>query len=146
LEQERSLRALPPLVIGGALVIPKGMIDVARGDAQPAAMKTTEEIERIAIEATMAVESRLGRTPIDMNALHKNNPGFDIKSTDCEKNVWFIEVKGRIEGSDAFSVTRNEMLTGLNKPDRYILSMVEVSHDGNPDVRYLTNPFADVST
>ena len=94
----------------------------------------------------MAVERRLGRTPIDMNTLRKNNPGFDIKSTDDDNNVWFIEVKGRIEGSDVFSVTRNEMLTGLNKPDQYILSMVEVSPDGNPDVRYLTNPFADVST
>lgn len=38
----------------------------------------------------------------------------------------FIEVKGRIEGADTVTVTKNEVLTALNKPDSYILALVQV--------------------
>ena len=65
-----------------------------------------------------------------MNTIRLNNPGFDVRSVDNNGTVWFIEVKGRIEGSDTVTVTRNEMLTGLNKPDHFILALVEVRLDG----------------
>jgi hypothetical protein len=55
--------------------------------------------------------------------------------------MWFIEVKGRIRGSDVVTVTRNEILTALNKPDRFILALVEVGEDESTDVRYLRHPF-----
>ena len=37
----------------------------------------------------------------------------------------FIEVKGRVAGADTITVTKNEILYSLNKPDDFILAMVE---------------------
>jgi hypothetical protein len=56
-------------------------------------------------------------------------------------DLLFIEVKGRIKGSDTFTVTRNEILHGLNQPDRYILALVEVASDGAERLRYVRQPF-----
>ena len=39
----------------------------------------------------------------------------------------FIEVKGRITGAETVTVTKNEILAGLNKPEDYWLAVVEVS-------------------
>ena len=54
----------------------------------------------------------------------------------------FIEVKGRVKDADTVTVTKNEILTAFNKPDQYILAIVEV--DGN-DTRtvYLKKPFRE---
>ena len=38
----------------------------------------------------------------------------------------FIEVKGRVAGATSVTITKNEILTALNKPDDYILALVEV--------------------
>jgi hypothetical protein len=59
----------------------------------------------------------------------------------------FVEVKGRIEGADAFVVTQNELRFAANVPDAYVLALVEVSADGveHDRVRYLVRPYgADV--
>ena len=37
----------------------------------------------------------------------------------------FIEVKGRVAGADTITVTKNEILYSLNKPDDFILAIVE---------------------
>jgi hypothetical protein len=50
-------------------------------------------------------------------------------------------VKGRIEGAPIFTVTKNEILTALNKPDQYLLALVAVAEDDGTDVRYLRQPF-----
>ena len=44
----------------------------------------------------------------------------------------FIEVKGRVAGADTVTVSRNEILTALNEPDRFVLALVEVRPDGRP--------------
>ena len=52
----------------------------------------------------------------------------------------FIEVKGRIKGADTVTVTKNEILRAFNKPDEYILAIVEV--DGKQTkIVYLKKPF-----
>ncbi|HKO25759.1 MAG TPA: DUF3883 domain-containing protein [Chloroflexota bacterium] len=52
----------------------------------------------------------------------------------------FIEVKGRADGADTVTVTKNEILTALNMPDDFILATVEV--DGQVhEPRYLRKPF-----
>ncbi|MCX6028857.1 MAG: DUF3883 domain-containing protein [Chloroflexi bacterium] len=38
----------------------------------------------------------------------------------------FIEVKGRISGAETVTITKNEILTALNKPDDWLLALVEV--------------------
>ena len=53
----------------------------------------------------------------------------------------FIEVKGRASGSATITVTKNEILYSLNKPDDFILAMVEFLDSGSHRVRYLRHPF-----
>ena len=53
----------------------------------------------------------------------------------------FIEVKGRISTADTITVTRNEILYSLNKPDDFILGIVEFCEDGTHRVHYLRSPF-----
>ena len=53
----------------------------------------------------------------------------------------FIEVKGRVEGAPRITVTRNEILFSLNKPDDFVLAIVEFLEDGGHRVHYLRQPF-----
>ncbi len=50
-------------------------------------------------------------------------------------------MKGRIAGAPTVTVSRNEILTSLNEPERFVLALVEVSPDGSEVVRYLRQPF-----
>lgn len=44
--------------------------------------------------------------------------GYDIESrVPTEGRLRFLEVKGRIQGATSVTVTRNEILTALNKPE-----------------------------
>ena len=53
----------------------------------------------------------------------------------------FIEVKGREAGADTVTVTKNEILYSLNKPDEFILAMVEFLDQERHKVHYLRRPF-----
>ena len=53
----------------------------------------------------------------------------------------FIEVKGRVTGADTITVTQNEILYSLNKPDDFILAIVEFLDDDAHRVHYLRQPF-----
>ena len=68
--------------------------------------------------------------------------GYDIESRvpDTGK-LRFIEVKGRASGAPTVTVTRNEILYSLNKPDDFILGIVEFMEDGSHDVHYVRRPF-----
>jgi hypothetical protein len=46
-----------------------------------------------------------------------------------------------VAGADTITVTKNEILYSLNKPDHFILAMVEFQPDGSHRVRYLRRPF-----
>lgn len=52
-----------------------------------------------------------------------------------------IEVKGRAEGADSVTVTRNEIVTAINSPDNYILALVEIEGGSTRDPRYVHHPF-----
>ncbi|HTU93082.1 MAG TPA: DUF3883 domain-containing protein, partial [Gemmataceae bacterium] len=52
----------------------------------------------------------------------------------------FLEVKGRIRGAAIVTVTKNEILTCLNKPGEYILAICLI--DGqNVEVQHVRKPF-----
>jgi len=55
----------------------------------------------------------------------------------------FIEVKGRVAGADTITVTKNEILTSLNRPEHFILAMVEFGNGDQHRVRYLREPFTE---
>lgn len=141
LDQERQLSPQPPLVVGGAVVVPAGLLERLRGirgaDASVYA-RLRERVERLAVEAVLATEKAIGRDPTEMP---RNNKGFDIRSRAADGELYFVEVKGRIEGSDTFTVTKSEILAGLNKSDRFILAIVRVGENETTDVRYIADPF-----
>jgi hypothetical protein len=53
----------------------------------------------------------------------------------------FVEVKGRIAGAATITVTRNEILYSLNKPDDFILAIVEFTDEHTHRAHYLRRPF-----
>ena len=52
--------------------------------------------------------------------------GYDIESSvPGTGKLRFIEVKGRVSGAATITVTKNEILYSLNKPEDFILAVVE---------------------
>lgn len=140
LELERQLAALPPVVVGGALVIPAGLLRHLQGvPHQDAESIETARIEHLAMQAVMEAERRLGYEPRDVSALRC---GYDIESrVPPGGKLRFIEVKGRHKDGKTISVTRNEILTALNKPEDFLLAIVLVDGDQVAGPRYLLRPF-----
>lgn len=151
LELEKRVSAMPPVIVGGALVIPRGlMLTLMNGveDAAPGIFTLGDKkaVELAAMQTVMAVESSLGYTPKDVSAA---KCGYDVEShipvalrTKSTASLRFIEVKGRAKGADTVIVTKNEILTALNKPEEFILALVEV--DGNDTkTTYLKKPFTN---
>jgi SNF2 family DNA or RNA helicase len=141
LEQERRVAPQPPNVIGGALIIPARCLARVEGsDAVAAYARETRAVEKIAMQAVMDTERRLGYEPRDVAGA---KCGYDIESRDPggASRLRFLEVKGRVAGADTVTVTKNEILTALNKPDQYILAIVQVDGKRVESVTYVRNPF-----
>ncbi|MGH8933131.1 MAG: helicase-related protein [Egibacteraceae bacterium] len=140
LEAERQLSSLPPVPVGGALVVPAGLLARLRGTI---AKRTRERsaAERAAVDAVLAAEKDRGRIAVEMPP---HNKGYDIESKDLDGTLWFIEVKGRVAGDESFTVTRSEVCVGRNKPDQHVLALVEIEDAIAPSVRYLRHAFEDV--
>ena len=137
----RQISAGPPVVLGGMLVVPKGLLDRIAGcqEKKTAVVTDTQAIAARARAIVMDVERRLGFDPTDREF---EKLGYDIESQVPETGrLRFIEVKGRVEGAPTITVTRNEILFSLNKPDDYILAIVEFLEQGGHWVHYLRNPF-----
>ena len=139
---ERDISALPPQVRGGAVVAPGGLLRGAAkaGDLRETTAEGRAAVERLAMEAVMAAERALGHAPGDVSG---ERLGYDIESRERGTGrLRFIEVKGRAEGAETVTVTRNEILTALNAPDAYILAVVEVADGFASGPRYVRAPFA----
>jgi superfamily II DNA or RNA helicase len=142
LEQERLLSRLPPVATGGALVVPINLLRRLRGDRteEPGLFaRETQRVERLAMEAVMALERQLGREPRDVSS---ENLGYDVESKVPEDGrLVFIEVKGRAAGATTVTITKNEILTGLNKPADFILAIVAVDGEAARKPVYVRQPF-----
>ena len=141
LKLQRRISAGPPVVRGGMLVVPKGLLDKIAGLNAPTEAMTadTQAIAARARAIVMDVERALGFEPVDREF---EKLGYDIESRVPETGkLRFIEVKGRVEGAPTITVTRNEILFSLNKPDDYILAIVQFLEEGGHRVRYLRRPF-----
>ena len=139
LAREARLSPLPPVVIGAALVVPRGLLQRCQGAAPTVSTADTQAAAARAREIVMEVERRLGFEPTDREF---EKLGYDIESrVPGSGRPRFIEVKGRVSGAATLSVTRNEILYSLNKPEDYILGIVEFLDNGEHRVRYVREPF-----
>ena len=140
LDGEARISALPPAVIGGLVVVPVGLIAAMTGG--PAAAPRVTDTQASAARAralVMDAERRLGFEPVDREP---DKLGYDIESRiPGTGRLRFIEVKGRVAGADSITVTKNEILTALNKPEDFILAIVVFPDEGEPRVRYVREPF-----
>lgn len=127
LKQERQISAQAPVVVGGALIVPAGLLNELKNkDAAEPDLFAHEKkrIELIAMNAVLQMERSLGNRPRDISA---DKVGYDIESSDGTNNhLRFIEVKGRIKSGKTVTITKTEILTGFNKPDQFILAIVLV--------------------
>ena len=147
IEKERRISPMPPVISGGALIIPKGLLHRLMGTSEPSlfGQGDRQSIEYAAMNAVMQIETQFGYRPKDVSAA---KCGYDVESFIPEDmrrrleayRLRFIEVKGRAKGATTVTVSKNEILTALNKPDEFILAIVEV--DGqNTHTIYLKHPF-----
>ena len=139
LDREGRISATPPNVIGALVVVPAGLLAAMTGQAAPAQPADTQASAARARAIVMALERQLGFEPTDREF---EKLGYDIESRvpDTGK-LRFIEVKGRAKDADSITVTRNEVLTALNKPEDFILAIVRFGEDGGHEARYVRKPF-----
>jgi hypothetical protein len=144
LELESQLSPLPPVVLGGAVIVPAR----ALRDATPRLSETPppnthdaevrRRVELLAMQAVVAAERRLGFEPADVSA---ENRGYDVESRIPNTGkLRFLEVKGRAVGANTVTITRNEIMTAMNKPEDFILAIVTVDGDA-AEPRYVRQPF-----
>ncbi|MDZ4258233.1 MAG: helicase-related protein [Gemmatimonadales bacterium] len=145
LDREAQVSALPPVVIGGLLVVPAGLLALMTGDAGKLPALRVADTQAAAARARAAVmetERALGFEPTDREF---ERLGYDIESRivtgQDAGRLRFIEVKGRVSRADTVTVTRNEILYSLNKPDDFILAIVEFLSDDEHRVHYVRRPF-----
>ena len=137
--RERQLSPLPPVVLGGLLVVPAGLIAVMTGKPSPKAPVDTHAAAARARDIVMELERSLGFQPVDREY---EKLGYDIESAvPGSGKLRFIEVKGRVAGADTVTVTKNEILYSLNKPNDFILAIVEFDGAERHRVHYVRRPF-----
>ena len=129
LQAEAQITAKVPVLKGGALVIPAGLLLALQGHAEPEGVDAAarKRVELLAMNAVFEAEKALGRMPKDVSA--ERGRGYDIESIDAAGNLFFIEVKGRVDGADSVTLTINEVNVGRNSPHRFRLALVSVDGD-----------------
>jgi len=147
----RHVTSATPVALGGALVIPAGLLRRLRGEtsAEDGTELSTDpvaraRIEKLAMDAVRRNEESRGCRVVDVSA-HKC--GWDITSYPAavegkQPAVRHIEVKGRAQGAGTVTITRNEMLYALNQADKFRLAIVLVGENDTIDgPHYLRNLF-----
>lgn len=138
-----------PIVLGGALVVPSGLMRKVRGDEVSALNISVDpiarsRIERLAMDAVRDAEESRGCRVVDVSI---DKCGWDLTSYPpgvggTQPDPRHIEVKGRVKGAATITVTRNEMLYAFNQGDKFVLAIVLVNEDDRAEGPYfISRPF-----
>jgi Helicase conserved C-terminal domain/Domain of unknown function (DUF3883) len=141
LDLEARVSALPPVALGGLVVLPAGLLAQMTGQPLPkqAQAADTQASAARAREIVLEVERKLGFEPTDREF---EKLGYDIESREPSTGrLRFLEVKGRVSGAATITVTKNEILYSLNKPEDFILAIVEFLEGDAHRVHYVRKPF-----
>lgn len=149
--REKELKALrhvisaTPVVVGGSLVVPMGLLLQRRGETGwTVDAESRRRVEQVAMKAVMEAERSLGHQVSDVST---QKCGWDVTSIPHEADGRMatsrhIEVKGRAKGQSTITVTRNEIIYGLNQADKFILAVVLVDGSEYEGPFYIRNPFS----
>ena len=149
LQSMRHVTSATPVALGGALVIPAGLLRRLRGEPvegsvfspDPAARR---RIEHLAMDAVRRAEEARGCRVVDVS---DQKCGWDLTSyppaaEGKQPEARHIEVKGRVQGAATVTITRNEMLYAFNQGDKFILAIVLVGEEDTVEgPYYLRKPF-----
>ena len=138
LKAERHIISATPVIAGGALIIPAGLLAQRRGEETVVDATARKHVEMVAMEAVLAAERALGNEAVDVSA---EKCGWDITSWTEGQETRHIEVKGRAKGQTSITVSRNEILYGLNQADKFILAIVLVDGETYEGPFYIRKPF-----
>ena len=121
------------------LVVPSGWFQGDQSAASSAIYSVDplarSRIELLAMRAVAAAERAMGFCPRDVSA---EKCGWDITSAvppigDKLPNDRLIEVKGRAKGATTITLTKNEIIAALNKPDQFWLAIVLINDDDSTE-------------
>ena len=144
LKREAQVSPRPPVLLGGLLVVPQGLVDRMTGAADQLPKRAVDTLASAARARAivMDIERSLGHEPTDREL---DKLGYDIESrVPATGKLRFIEVKGRRADAETITVTRNEILYSLNKPDDFLLAIVTFRNDETDSthgVHYVRQPF-----
>ena len=139
LDAEMDIKAKLPIIKGGALIVPIGFINQSLGRNKETSFDAAarKKIELLAMQAVIDAEKEIGRNPKDVSAT--KGIGYDIESIDKDGNLFFIEVKGRIEGSDSITLTYNERQCAKNSPNQFRLAISIIKDGTASKAKYISN-------
>jgi Domain of unknown function (DUF3883) len=143
LQAMRQVQNGTPVILGGALVVPVGLLRKLRGEGpalSAADAAARKRIETLAMQAVFMAETAKGHRVVDVSA---QKCGWDVSSYPPNStDPKHIEIKGRAKGSDTITVSRNEILYAFNQAEKFVLAIVFVNPDDSTESpHYLTNPF-----
>lgn len=150
LQAMRHVASATPVVLGGALVVPAGLMRRLRGEqldvpAFAADAAARSRIENLAMTAVRRLEESRGCRVVDVSA---QKCGWDLTSYPPSENGKLtdprhIEVKGRVKGAGTVTITRNEILYALNQANKFVLAVVMVAeNEATEGPFYVRNPFS----
>lgn len=138
LDREMQLTPRIPNIAGVALVVPASLLAQRIADKREIVdIVARERIDRLAIQAVLATEKKLGHDAREMPHQHA---GYDIESRTQDGELKFIEVKGYAPSSTVVMIHRSQVLAAYNNKNASILALVEVLPDDSTTVKYVINP------
>ena len=146
LAEMRNIHSNTPVIVGGILVIPQGLINKSTGEGTFCAdANERKRIETIAQNLVMDVERGFGHIVEDVSA---RKCGWDVTARIPAKpgetivhEPRHIEVKGRAKGAETLTLTNNEICYAVNQKDKFILAIVLVDGDKTEGPFYIPHPF-----
>lgn len=145
LKKMREVVSSAPIILGGILVIPQGLLNKTTGIGTYSTDTTARyQMEQIAMKAVMDVERSFGHKVTDVSA---NNCGWDVTSCppaindSASPDNRYIEVKGRVKGADTVTLSHNEICSAVNLKTKHILAIVLVDGEKTDGPYYIRNYF-----
>ena len=145
LEAMRHIIPAPPVIAGTALIIPAGLLP-GRGTPEPFSVDAAARarIEAMAMCAVRETEELRGCRVINVSS---EDCGWDLTSIQYRPDGSIadenhIEVKGRAKGQTTITVSKNEILYGLNQGDTFLLAIVMVDGEEYEGPYYVRHPFS----
>jgi hypothetical protein len=149
LKAMRHVMSATPVVLGGALVVPAGLMRALRGEDAAAVTSSPDpaaraRIEKIAMDAVRRAEEARGCRVMDVS---EARCGWDLTSYPPPSGAdvpgaRHIEVKGRARAASVITVSRNEIINACNQGDKFGLAIVLVGEDDSVDgPHYIHTPF-----